>query len=103
MTRRRRDTKHAILAKLWRSLGGTWQDTADIPGALDGIAGIFGVDQRVEIKSPGAPSTQKLTPAEQDVFDTWQGRPPVIWITEDDVLATRTAMLKTSAKAKGGY
>jgi hypothetical protein len=103
MTRRRRDTNHALLAKLWRSLGGSWQDTADIPGALDGVAGIFGVDQRVEIKSMGTPSTQQLTPAEAKVFREWQGRPPVIWITEDDVIATRAAMLQTSAKAKGGY
>ena len=60
----------------------SWLDTYHIGGALDGVLGCAGVDQRVEIKNPnadrGTPSSLALTPDEQDTFDEWKGRPPVV-------------------------
>ena len=90
MRRARIDANQPALVQLWRDLGGSWQHTHEIPGALDGIAGMFGVDVRIEIKDGSKPpSARKLTTAEQKVFDEWKGRPPVIWESEADVLALR--------------
>lgn len=90
----RRDSNHTDIVNFVRGIGMTWQDTHSISGALDGIAGYLGVDVRVEIKSPGPPSTQRLTTAEDKTFMEWKGRKPVIWITEDDVIATRDKIYK---------
>ena len=85
MRPRRIDANQPALVKLIRSLGASFQHTHSIPGALDGIIG-YGIDQRVEIKDPSQPrSKRRLTPAEQHVFDYWQGRRPVVIETEQDV------------------
>lgn len=82
------DGNQAALVKFIRSCGASWQHTHTIPGALDGIIGYAGHDQRVEIKDPSQPlSRQELTEMEKTEFDTWKGRRPIIVKTEDDVLA----------------
>lgn len=81
------DANQPDLVKFLRQLGATFQHTHQIAGALDGIVGCFGIDQRVEIKDPEQPkSARKLTDKEQDTFNDWRGRKPVIIETEDDCL-----------------
>ena len=85
--RRRADSNQPALVKLIRSMGASFQHTHSIPGALDGIIGYRGTDVRVEFKDPEKPlSKRQLTEAEQDTFDEWRGRLPVIIQTEQDVL-----------------
>lgn len=71
-------------------MGASWVDTHTIPGELDGIIGVAGIDQRVEIKNPNALRGKKqalrLTDEEQDTFDNWRGRKPVVVETTDDVI-----------------
>ena len=81
------DANQAKLVMFMRQLGIGWQSTHSIPGALDGIMGYRGIDQRAEIKDPEQPpSKRKLTEAEQKVFDEWPGRKPIIIETEKDIL-----------------
>ncbi len=92
-----KDSTHDMLVQHWIALGGTWQDTHSIPGALDGIAGAWGRDQRVECKSHKSIShgKEKLSKREEETFNTWKGRKPVIWETLDDVERTmRTLYLE---------
>ena len=87
------DRNQPEIVKAIRQLGATFQHTHQIPGALDGIIGYRGVDQRVEIKDPDQPkSARKLTPKEQQTFDEWHGREPVIIETYDDVIAILAEM-----------
>lgn len=79
------DRNQPELVKYIRGRGATFQHTHQVESALDGIVGFRGIDQRVEIKDPLQPkSARKLTTKEQDVFDTWQGRPPIIIESVDD-------------------
>ena len=98
-TAARVDANQRKLVKYWRELGGSWQSTHQLPGALDGIAGMFGLDCRVEIKDGDkVPSARKLTKAEKAVFDGWKGRRPVVWQNEKDVFALyRSLYTKDSA------
>jgi len=86
MRRRARvDGNQASLVNCLRGLGASFQHTHTIPGALDGIVGYVGIDQRVEIKDPEQPpSGRRLTKLEQDVFDQWMGRRPVVLETIED-------------------
>lgn len=85
---KRPDDNHDAIRKLFRSLGATWQDTHQITGALDGILGYCGIDQRCEIKDPvKSLSAQKLTDKELITMKTWAGRKPVIIKTEEDCFA----------------
>lgn len=80
------DANSTELVKFIRSLGASFQYTHSIPGALDGIIGYRGVDQRVEIKDPAKqPSARKLTDAEKEIFESWRGRKPIVIETIDDV------------------
>ena len=84
---KRTDSNQPELVKFLRKCGASFQHTHQIAGALDGIVGYCGIDQRVEIKDPTKPkSDQKLTEAEQKTFDNWKGRPPVVLRTTDDCL-----------------
>ncbi len=83
------DGNHVELVKFWRSLGGTWQNTHTIAGALDGIAGAHGIDVRVEIKpGHGAKHQRQLSPAELKTITEWRGRKPVVWESVDDAART---------------
>jgi len=101
-TAARKDANHTELVNHWLSLPGTsWQETYQIPSALDGIAGCNLIDQRIEIK-PGdePPSRHKLTSAESDEFRDWRGRRPIIWLNKADVELTWHVMRKESHEQK---
>ena len=80
--RARRDGNHAEIVRIFESLGASWLDTSNIGGALDGVLGVSGIDQRVEIKNPnatrGRTTALKITTEEVETFNEWQGRKPVI-------------------------
>jgi len=81
----RTDNNQTMLVEYIRGHGATFQHTHTVPGALDGIIGFHGIDQRIEIKNPEqSPSMQKLTKAEIETFDTWKGRKPVVIFTRGD-------------------
>ena len=85
MRARRKDGNHAAIKSALESMGASVCDVYQLPGALDVIVGYQGVDQRVEIKNPEQPlSDRKLTKLEKEVFATWQGRTPVVLETIED-------------------
>ena len=85
-----KDANHDEIVAVWISLGCSVEDLSHVSGALDLLLGCAGIDQRVEIKNPnadrGKPSSLKLTKAEQDTFDNWKGRPPVVITTIDEAI-----------------
>lgn len=88
-TRRKakKDTNHNDIVGMFIGCGCSWLELSNVGGALDGVLGVAGIDQRVEIKNPEVDSThQKLTPAEEKIFDEWKGRKPVIVMTPDDAI-----------------
>ena len=98
-SRRKVDANQPELVKFIRSMGASFQHTHSIPGALDGIIGYRGVDQRVEFKDPSQiPSKRKLTEGERDTFDEWRGRKPVVIETEADVTELLFTMTKEAMK-----
>ena len=73
-----------IVAHL-RKRGASVQHVHGIPGALDIWVGYASIDVRCEIKDGSKPpSQQKLTKSEQEVFDNWEGREPVILRSIED-------------------
>ena len=87
------DANQPEIVKAIRDMGASYQHTHQVPGALDGIIGYRGVDQRVEIKDPAKPpSARKLTELEAKEFDEWNGRIPVVIETHDDVLRVLAEM-----------
>jgi len=94
----RKDANHSALVTHWRAIGGSWLDTYQLAGALDGVAGMYGIDQRVEIKDPNAMRGRKqameLTDAERETFELWRGRAPIIWTCIEDVDETRRVMMR---------
>lgn len=81
------DANQPEIVKTIRAMGASFQHTHQIPGALDGIIGYKGVDQRVEIKDPEKPpSARKLTELEEKEFAEWNGRTPVVIETIDDIV-----------------
>ena len=95
------DENQPDLVAFARSLGMSVAIVAGIPGQLDLIVGIAGIDQRVEVKNPEKPlSDRKLTQSEQKVFSTWNGRKPIIWETEDDALSTFETLRREAENAR---
>lgn len=93
----RADNNQAAIVKALRSMGATFQHTHSISGALDGIVGYAGIDQRVEIKDPDKPPSKRhLTDEEKKVFDYWRGRKPVIIETFEDCVALLSIMRQES-------
>lgn len=79
------DANQPEIVKILRAMGASFQHTHQIAGALDGVVGYKGIDQRVEIKDPSQPpSARRLTVKEEETFDDWKGRKPVIIETEED-------------------
>ena len=98
---RKADDNQPEIVKFIRSLGASFQHTHQIPGALDGIVGYMGVDQRIEIKDGNKPpSRHKLTPEEQKTFDGWKGRPCQVVKNEEDVLKLIKDMYTTAIKSR---
>lgn len=93
------DVNQPELVEYLRSFGASFQHTHTIPGALDGIVGFAGIDQRVEIKDPKkTKSEKKLTTLEKDVFDQWAGRKPIVIETKDDCLNLLKKLRRESIK-----
>ena len=93
----RKDSNHRELVDYWRGLNGSWQDTCEVTGALDGIAGAHGIDVRVEIKDGSKPrSDRRLTPAEIKTIVEWRGRKPLIWESTSDCAATKLMLYRES-------
>lgn len=91
------DDNQNEIVKVLRGLGGSWQSTHTIPGALDGIIGYKGIDQRAEIKDGNKPkSRRQLTTKEKETFASWRGRKPVVIESLDDLFS----VLMTMAKGK---
>jgi len=71
-------------------MGASWLELSNVAGALDGIVGVAGIDQRVEFKNPealrGKKQALELTPAEIDEFDRWKGRSPVVITTQEEAV-----------------
>ena len=71
-------------------MSASWLDLSNVSGALDGIVGVGGIDQRVEIKNPdaarGKAQALQLTDEEQKEFDRWKGRRPVVVTTVDEAI-----------------
>ena len=91
----RKDANHKELVDFARSLGMSWQDTCEIPAALDGIVGYMGVDNRVEIKNGSKPV---FTEAEGKTIREWKGRRPLTWMSKFDVLSFKHDVQMESAK-----
>lgn len=91
----RRDSNHQEIVDHARDIGFSILETHSLAGGLDVVWGIFQVTGRAEIKDGGkSASRRKLTEAEQSVFDNWCGREPDLWMTVDDVKATRDKVLE---------
>jgi hypothetical protein len=85
--RARKDANQPELVRIIRQCGASYQHTHSIPGALDGIIGYCGIDQRVEIKDPAKPAShRRLTDSEHDVIASWRGRKPVVIETVEDII-----------------
>ena len=97
-TAARKDANHNELVNHWLSLLGTsWQETYQIPAALDGIAGCNGIDQRIEIKDGDKPlSERRLSDSETKTIRNWTGRGPIVWENKDDVKLTWHVMRSES-------
>lgn len=92
MYKRKDDNQDEVIAAFER-LGCSVRSVHAIPGALDLIVGVCGIDQRVEVKDGAKPpSKQKLTPAEKKEIARWKGRKPVIITSIDDVVALVTKL-----------
>ncbi len=81
------DSNQREIVKTIISLGASWLDLTSISGILDGVIGVNGIDQRVEIKDGAKfPSERRLTPNEKREFEEWRGRKPVVVESVDDVI-----------------
>jgi hypothetical protein len=71
-------------------MGASWLELSNVAGALDGLLGVNGVDQRIEFKNPDALRGKKqaleLTPAETNEFNRWKGRRPVVVTTVEEAV-----------------
>ena len=99
--KKRVDANQQELVKVMRRLGCTWRSTHEIPGALDGIIGVAGIDQRIEIKDGSkVPSARKLTTAEAEEIDMWRGRKPVIIESVEQLVELVNKLRKEGVNAK---
>lgn len=77
--RKRTDANHAEIMRAYKQLGATVCDLSQQPGTLDLLVGIGGITDWIEVKDGSKPPSQrKLTEAEQQLFDIWKGRKPVL-------------------------
>lgn len=85
--RAKRDANHNDIVSVFEAMGATWFDTSQIPGELDGLLGVAGIDQRVEIKD-GAKflCRRALSTEEVETIDSWNGRKPEIVESEEDAI-----------------
>jgi hypothetical protein len=103
--RARRDANHNDIVRVFEDLGCSWFDTSAISGGLDGLLGVSGIDQRVEIKNPNALRGKKqalrLTGDEKDEFERWKGRPPVVITTQEEAIDLVNKLRREAACTNG--
>lgn len=101
--KKRVDANQPELVRAMRRLGCSWRSTHEIPGALDGIIGVAGIDQRIEIKDGAKPpSERKLTDAEQVEIEGWRGRKIVVVEDTDQLIALIEGIRNESAQRGRG-
>ncbi len=101
--RAKRDANHNEIVDTFLGLGGTWQELTGIGGALDGLLGVAGIDQRVEIKDGDkVASKRRLTEDEERVFQEWRGRPPVVVETIEQAIDLVNTLRRESNAISNG-
>jgi hypothetical protein len=82
---RKTDSNQAELVKQMRKIGISVFITSGVgDGFPDVVAGLRGNNYLFEIKDPNkCPSARKLTPDEQDFFNTWKGSVHKVETIED--------------------
>lgn len=98
--RARRDNNHDDIVRVFEDMRASWLDLSNMAGALDGIVGVNGIDQRIEIKNPNALRGRKaaleLTPAEVEEFQRWKGRKPVVVTSVDEAIQLINQLRRTN-------
>ena len=73
------DDNQAEIVKAFRKAGASVKHVHSVKGFVDIVVGYCGCTELVEIKDgTKSPSKQKLTKDEQEFWDSWKGRSPVI-------------------------
>ncbi len=89
------DVNQPEIVKAFRKAGASVKPVHQIKGFVDILVGYCGIDQLVEIKDgTKPPSARKLSEAEQEFWDGWKGRKPVIVISIDDVAPLLSSMVR---------
>jgi len=98
----KRDANHNEIVGVFEDMGATWLETSQLPGELDGVVGVAGIDQRVEIKDGDKSASRRaLTIAEQDTFEEWRGRTPVVVETVQDAVNLINQLRREAHAAMG--
>ena len=106
--RKRKDANHNLIANEFTARGATFQDLSQYPKQLDGLVGFRGINRWIEIKDGDKPpSARKLTPAENEIFETWGGTVERVETTKDvervlRAMAEEALILARSRINRGG-
>lgn len=89
------DDNQAEIVQAFRSAGASVKQVHIVKGFVDVVVGYCGVTELVEIKDGSKPpSKRNLTAGEQEFWDTWKGRRPVIVETVSQVPEVLSEMVK---------
>jgi hypothetical protein len=101
---RRKDTTHTPIARALIAHGFSVADTSALGGNFpDLVIGKFGVDAKIECKSPKKIHKQKgdgLSEGQKDFKDLWKGAPVIVATCLEDVLFNFNLLLKRSHWSK---
>lgn len=72
----KKDGNHKEIQRFFLKHGGSWADTCDNPGSLDGLLGYKGVNVLIEIKNGSQSASRRTyTPMESERILNWKGFP----------------------------
>ena len=92
---KRVDANQSEIVNAFRQAGATVKIVNQVRGFVDIVVGLGGVDQQVEVKDPSQDAyARRLTKDEQDHWDTWKGRRPVIVENVSQVPEVLSEMVK---------
>lgn len=93
---KRVDGNQKEIVEAFREMGVSVQILSDLgKGCPDLVAGFRGVNYLIEVKNGDKPpSAQKLTPQEQEFFDSWQGQVCIINSVEQAILFIKEILFK---------
>lgn len=100
---RRKDTTHKDIADGLREIGFSVADTSALGNDFpDLVIGRFGVDAKVECKSPKGKKTaeDRLSEGQRDFKDEWRGAPVIVAYTLEDVLFKFNLLMKRNHWSK---